>query len=506
MENNQLLKTLEEEVLRIQNQVNFNKRLLIDNNMLEKVKDEIRTFNTSFFYGPAEKAIQYNLAGISYALDGNFFSAIENFKLALQHFEHITIATNLAKCYEKQSQYRLLDELNEQYQIEKSEEYSFDKGTYLNPEYLDIDRKNEDIDYSHLQGYEFVYEKKATVKIDSNKTCLVFNVPYVIWSEFYTVFIELLKNQDYKYSLIQLKDKGELFLMEVNQKPYIHEQFDADYIPFYLIAEVEILNEDKDTILNLYKHFIVNYYLKFYNPAYKYEEMINMDPGLDDYLQQNGELERVYGKLKSAIYGLKVKQEDPILTLNLEEYYKGIYEFRSFFPHIFSNEAIALGLLESTFEKKLIEKIKNSSLKKTLLKEFEESLLAIKSHPSTIYLHTRRSMEIVFQYISKNSDVNIQVDAKYVTLNDYIKEVIKLMKKKNYLYKPILDVMNSKQVEYISRQKFEKSVYLIKNDSNKSIHFNINEDFSDEIDSERALSLFLKNIAIISILIDEFDL
>lgn len=502
MDDNKLLKTLEEEVLKIQNQVNDNREIVLDYNKIKKMQDEILTFNQFFVYGPAEKAVEFNLAGISYAFNEDLPSAIENFKLALQHSYHITIAANLARCYEKQSYFGALNELNEQYQIEQSNEYSFTKDAFLNPEYLDVDRKNQDSDCPSLLGYDFVFEKKNVNNQVQNYSYLIFNVPYVIWKEFHTVFITLLLNENYEYHLDKLIDDADLFLYEVNNKPYIHEQMDPEDIAFYPIAGLEILKEDKNAILNLYKTFIIDYYLKFYNRAYKFEEWTKKDPGIDDYFQQHRESEKAYGYLRSAIYNLKNKHKDPILQLNTEEYQKGIYEYRSFFPHVFPNEAIALGFLESTFEEKLLEKIKNTSLKENLLKEFQESLFAIKSHPSSIYIHIRRSMEITFKYIFEQFNENIKIDKTQITLNDIIKEVTKIMKNKNYLHQPILDIMNSKQREYMSKQKFKDYVHNLKNDANKNIHGSSNL----EIDSKKALDLFVKNTAIISILIDEFNL
>ena len=154
MDDKQLLKTVEN-LLKIQNQVNRNRRFVLDYSKIKNMQNEILTFNQSFFYGPAEKAVEYNLAGISYALNGVFPSAIENFKLALQHSYHIAVAANLARCYEKQSQFGALNEMNDQYQIEQSKEYSFTKDAFLNPEYLDVDKKNQDSDYPHLLRVRF---------------------------------------------------------------------------------------------------------------------------------------------------------------------------------------------------------------------------------------------------------------------------------------------------------------------------------------------------------------
>ena len=154
-----------------------------------------------------------------------------------------------------------------------------------------------------------------------------------------------------------------------------------------------------------------------------------------------------------------------------------------------------------------MEKVKNTSLKENLLNEFQGSLFAIKSHPGSIYVHVRRSMEITFKYIFEQFKENIKIDKEHITLNDIIKEVTKIMKNKNYLYQPILDIINSKQREYMSKQKFKDYVHNVKNDANKNIHFTLYEGNSNlEIDSKKALDLFVKNTAIISILIDEFNL
>jgi hypothetical protein len=400
-----------------------------------------------------------------------------------------------------------LNELNEQYQIEQSDEYFFTKEAFLNPEYLDLDMKNQDSDFPHLLGYDFVFEKKNVKNQDQNHSYLIFNVPYVIWREFHTIFITLLQNEDYEYHLDKIMDDAELFLYEVDKKPYIHEQMDPEYIPFYPIAGLEVLKGDKDIILNLFKNFIIDYYLKFYNRAYAFEEMINADPGINEYFRQHRETEKAYGHLKSSIYKLKNNHKDPILKLNTEVYHKGIYEYRSFFPHVFPNEAIALDFLEGTFEEKLLEKVKNTFLKEKLLNEFQESLFAIKSHPNSIYLHIRRSMEITFKYIFEQFKENIKIDKKQITLNDMIIEVTKIMKNKNYLYQPILDIINSKQREYMSKQKFKDSVHYLKNAANKNIHISVNEgSLTLEIDSKKALDLFVRNTALIGILIDEFNL
>lgn len=506
MNNKQLVKTLEEEVLKIQNQVNRNSKIFLDYSKIEQMEDKILAFNESFFYGPAEKASEYNLSGISYALNGDISSAIAKFEQALQHFNHSAIVANMAKCYEKQSQFVSLNELKDQYQLEELDEYSFTKEAFLNLIYLNVDKKNEDSMYPHLLGYDFVYEKNGENQ-DSQKSHLVFNVPYVIWKEFYTVFIMSLQREGYEYSLNKIRNDAELFIIEVNNKPYLSETMDNEDISFYNLAEVLISKEDKELILSLYENFIIKYYLKTYNNAYKYEEMINLDPGIDDYRQFQSEKEATYGHLKSAIYNLKNNNTNPFLDLNTEEYQKGISEYRSFFPHIFSNEAIAFGLLESTFEKKLLEKVKTPSLKESLLKEFEGALSAIKHHPSSIYVHVRKSLEITCKSILMQRKEGIPNLGNNVTLNDTIKEVIKLMNKKNYLYQPILDIMGMKQKGYMSKQKFKENVHNIKNDSNKNIHYTMNEtSFNQEIDSEKALELFIKNAAILSILIDEFEL
>lgn len=504
------MKTLEEEVLKIKNQVNGKRSIIIDRGKIEQKENEILSFNESFFYGPAEKAVGYNSDGILDALKGDISAAIEKFKIALQHFEHETIAANLAKCYKKQSQYTAQNELSTQFRIEEIVEHSSSSTTdsFLNLEYLNIDKKNDDSDYSHLLGYNFVYEKKNKDNQNSINSYLIFNVPYVIWKEFYTVFIALLQRENYEHDLNRYIEDSDLFLFEINNKPYIHEQMDREYIPFYTIAELKILEEDKDNVLNLYQHFIIQYYLKSYNRAYMYEEMNNTDPGINDYMQSQGEAEVAYGYLKSAIFNLKNNYTDPFLTLNIVEYQKGISEYRSFFPHVFSNEAIALGFIESTFEKKLLEKVKNVALKENLMKEYEGALSAIKYHPSSIYLHVRKSMEIIFKYIFEQFKQNTQLGENQNNLHGIIKEVIKHMENKKYLYQPVLDIMNAEQQEYmLSKQKFKEYVHNIKNDSNKNIHFAIDEESSNlKIDSQEALELFMKNVAIINILVDEFEL
>ncbi|QDY45788.1 hypothetical protein FK545_11235 [Planococcus glaciei] len=261
MNNKQLIKTLEEEVLKIQNQVNRNSKIFLDYSRIEQMEDNILAFNESYFYGPAEKAAEYNSSGISYALNGNISSAIENFEQALQYFNHDTIISNLAKCYEKQSQFVSLNELKDQYQLEELEEYFFNKEAFFNLIYLNVDKKDDDSMYPHLLGYNFVYEKIEENQGSENLN-LVFNVPYVIWKEFYNVFILSLQHKDYKYSLKKIRTDDELFLIEVNNKPYISEQMDPEYISFYNLAEVIILKEDKDFVLSLYEHFIIKYYLK----------------------------------------------------------------------------------------------------------------------------------------------------------------------------------------------------------------------------------------------------
>jgi hypothetical protein len=105
MDDKQLLKKLEDKVLKIQNQVNRNRRIVLDYSKIKQMQEEILTFNQNFYYGPAVKAVELNLAGISHALNGDLPSAIKYFKLALQHSYHKTIAANLARCYEKQSHF-----------------------------------------------------------------------------------------------------------------------------------------------------------------------------------------------------------------------------------------------------------------------------------------------------------------------------------------------------------------------------------------------------------------
>jgi hypothetical protein len=501
LERVEIIEEIQREIANIEKQATNRKSSYVLDNFEEKM-EQIKSFHESFYYKPAEIAIEHNRIGINLALDGKFEAAVHEFQFALGYLQNSAFQVNLIYCLKKMNKTASISELPVIPEVDHI--LQFVEEGFLTPNYIPVDRKGVDSADQQLTGYTYVFER--TINNSGERKNLLFHVPSLIWRDFYQVFIQLLQTQ-YNVKTKKIIPDEELLLFEVDKKQAIIEDPNQE-IEKFPIAEVEIPADELEFILNLYKQFIFDYYLQKYDRFHLEEQYNNRDFSLDEYQQYYGVQEEMYALLNSSLANLNDNINEPFITLNEEVYYKSIATYRSFFPDLFPDEVIYRDYLEATLDDKLLKSIKNDVFRRELHQVLQTCLQVTKNNPESIFVHIRQGLEAVFSHIV--DDAPQKYSFKDKTLANLIGAVFANAEYKRYIIQPVLDLECMATLKLFKPQKFNKwqlkdYLHKLRKHTNEHIHFGSGQG-QERIDSFEALKLVEQLFAVTKLLIIEFEI
>lgn len=505
MVNMNILYILEEELNRMKESTRYTSTLKLDPSMLYTHQKEYSDFNQSYYYKPAEIAIMKNTQGIKSFGENDFCSSEKFFNEALTYFKHPAFYVNLAIFFQHHSKkFTLPIEFNNEHTTLLINT-AFNLGMFINPCYISIDQSDFNYSSSPLHGYDYAYELISPT-FNEQTSVLILNIPFIVWKEFYTLFLNNYMNPTKKYKITKLKDDSQMFLWEVrNREDFITGNM-HEGITIFPLLKIELPSLEKPEFLNSFKNFILEFYLKNYNQEY-FE--IN-DSSEYWYFQAQKDNEKIYGMLKSAIHNIKNKVDNPFLNTNQREYLKGILEYRSFYPVAIPLESDLQEYISHILQEHILETVSNQDFKENLSTLLHSALKAINYDPNSIPTYLRKSIETTFKYIIFKKEHKVKKD---FNLSIAMKKYSKPLPLQNNLSEFFLDIVSIEDLQIISRQNLEKNSYdktleEINRMANKKIHFDWNqkEVSMKAISQKEAINFFLKTVYSLEVLIKAYKL